>query len=159
MMEAHLASTMALLKRCRTIATSTNPWGLLVAWGAVASTSLSAIAAPFVPMPSSDSLRQVQLAALACARDNTAASCAQARQLAEPLLDHPRLPAACKDQAWAIRQKAEPAVSNSYERREAISQPAQLLLATCRSSEKATPATPAAAPGSGAGGFGFGGGR
>jgi hypothetical protein len=157
MMGAHLASTMALLKRCRQIATAAKPWGLLAA----ASTSLNAAAAPFVPMPSSDSLRQVQLAALACARENTAASCERARQLAEPLLDHPRLAAACKDQAWSIRQKAQPAPDNSFARREAISQPAGLLLTACRSNDKPAPAAapPAAAPASGGGGFGFGGGR
>lgn len=122
---------------------------------------LGARAETYVPFPSQDSLRQVQLAALACARENTAASCDQARKLADPLLDHPRLPAACKDQAWAIREKAQPAASNSFGRREAIGQAAELLMLSCRSSEK--PLAPAPQPDSskpsGGGGLRFGGGR
>ncbi len=66
----------------------------------------TAQAAPYVPFPSQDSLRQLQLAALACARENTAASCEPVRRMADPLLDHPRLSAACKDQLWALGQKA-----------------------------------------------------
>ena len=122
-------------------------------------TAPAAMAGAYVPFPSQDSLRQVQLAALACARENTASSCEQARKLADPLLDHPRLPVGCKDDLWAISQKAQPAAINSFARREAISQPAQLLLLACRSGEKAP--EPAAAPpaGSGGGGFKFGGGR
>jgi hypothetical protein len=125
----------------------------------IATAPATALAEAYVPFPSSDSLRQVQLAALACARENTAASCEQARRLADPLLDHPRLPVGCKDHLWAISQKAQPAATNSFERREAISQPAQLLLLACRSGEKqATPAsTPA--PAAGGGGLKFGGGR
>ena len=112
-----------------------------------------------MPYPSQDSLRQVQLAALACARENTAASCEQARKLADPLLDHPRLPAACKDQLWNVSQKSRPAAENSFARRDGIEQPAQLVMLACRSNEKPLqPATPAPAP-SGGGGLKFGGGR
>jgi hypothetical protein len=114
-----------------------------------------------MPFPSQESLRQVQLAALACARENNAASCDLARRLADPLLDQPRLPAACKDQAWTIREKAQPAASNSFSRREVIGQAAELLMLSCRSSEKALP--PASQPDngkkSGSGGFRFDGGR
>jgi len=126
----------------------------------IAAAPAAALAEAYVPFPSQDNLRQVQLAALACARENSAASCDQARKLADPLLDHPRLPTGCKDHLWAIRQKAVPAAAgNSFARREAISQPAQLLLLACRSGEKAP--EPAAAPpaGSGGGGLKFGGGR
>ena len=119
----------------------------------------AAWAEAYVPFPSQETLRQVQLAALACARENTAATCDQARKLADPLLDHPRLPVGCKDHLWAISQKAQPAATNSFARRDAISQPAQLLLLACRSGEKQP--EPAAAPpaGSGGGGLKFGGGR
>ncbi|MFM7652960.1 MAG: hypothetical protein ACKO5M_08580 [Vulcanococcus sp.] len=125
----------------------------------IAAAPAAALAEAYVPFPSQDNLRQVQLAALACARENSPASCDQARRLADPLLDHPRLPTGCKDHLWAISQKAQPAASNSFARREAISQPAQLLLLACRSGEKAP--EPAAAPpaGSGGGGLKFGGGR
>lgn len=128
----------------------------LLAWIA---TGIAAAAAPYVPFPSQDSLRQLQLAALACARDNTAVSCAEARRLADPLLDHPRLPAACKDLLWAISQKAQPASANSYNRREAIEQPAQPLLLSCRSGEKPTPPASAAPAGSGGDPLRFGGSR
>jgi hypothetical protein len=141
-----------------------KPMRTLLAAAASAIPGLLASAMPhaaraeaYVPFPSQDSLRQVQLGALACARENTAASCDQARKLADPLLDHPRLPAACKDQLWTISQKAVPAPQNSYSRREAIGQPAQLLLLSCRSSETAAPAPAAAPPGSGGGGLKFGG--
>lgn len=134
--------------------------------GAAAGLVLACIAAgagrtaPFIPFPSSDSLREVQLAALACARENNAASCERARRLADPLLDHPRLPVGCKDQLWSISQKAQPAAENSFARREAISQPAQLLLLACRSGEPAAAPAAAPAPGqpaSGGGGLRFGG--
>lgn len=108
------------------------------------------------PFPSQETLRQVQLTALACARENVAASCDQARRLADPLLDHPRLPTACKDQLWTISQRSTVAPTNSFSRREAIAQPAQLLLLSCRSGEKPA-AAPAAAPASGGGGLKFGG--
>lgn len=107
----------------------------------MASTGLiqAALAAPSQPFPSQDSLRQLQLAALACARDNTAASCDPVARMADPLLDHPRLPAACKDQLWALSQRARVSAVNSYGRRESIAQPAQLLLLSCRSGEKPKP--------------------
>ena len=65
-----------------------------------------------VAYPSPETLRDVQLAALACARENTSATCSQARKLADPLMDHPRLPGGCKDALWAIIQTSTPASSN-----------------------------------------------
>ena len=133
------------------------PFGLGI--GLLIAAAPAAWGQAYVAFPSQESLRQVQLAALACARENTAATCDQARKLADPLLDHPRLPTGCKDHLWTISQKAQPAATNTFARREAISQPAQLLLLACRSGEKAP--EPAAAPpaGSGGGGLKFGGGR
>jgi hypothetical protein len=113
--------------------------------------SLSSRAAPTLPFPSQDQLREVQLAALSCARDNSVPSCSRTRLLVDPLLDHPRLPAVCKDQLWAISQKAQPAATNSFTRREAIEQPAQLMMLSCRSLEK-PPVPPSASEGSGSGG-------
>ena len=116
--------------------------------------------APYVPFPSQDSLRQVQLAALACARENTSETCNQARKLGDPLMDHPRLPANCKDLIWQMLAKAEPAATNSFSRRQAISDPAERLLLVCRSSEKPEATdTPAAKPAGGGGGINFGGGQ
>lgn len=124
-----------------------HPVGVLVATAIVAPWS-TAFAAPFLPVPSLDSLRQLQLTALACARENSAASCEAVRRLANPLLDHPRLAAACKDQVWLLIQKARVSAVNSYSRQEAIAQPAQLLLLTCRSGEKPSPVPAASSPGS-----------
>ena len=89
-----------------------------------------------VAYPSPETLRDVQLAALACARDNTSDTCSQARKLADPLMDHPRLPGGCKDTLWAIIQTSTPASSNTLARRDAIGDPAGRLLLVCRSSEK-----------------------
>ncbi len=113
----------------------------------------------YVPFPSQESLKELQLITIACARDNTAESCAKSRKLADPLMDHPRLPASCKDLIWSIVQDAKPATSNSYQRREALSNPAQRLLLVCRSMELAKPeAAPPQAPNNPKkGGFGFGG--
>lgn len=105
-------------------------------------------AAPYVPFPSQDSLREVQLAALACARENSTESCSKARQLADPLLDHPRLQANCKDLLWLILDRSKPAAANSYPRRQSIADPAERLLLVCKSAEKpeasSTPANPPA---------------
>jgi len=90
----------------------------------------------FVAYPSTETLREVQLAALACARDNTSDTCNSARKLADPLMDHPRLPGGCKDALWSIIQKSTPASSNSLARRDAIGDPAGRLLLLCRSSDK-----------------------
>ena len=106
-------------------------------------------AVPYVPFPSQDTLRQVQLAALACARN-------QARKLGDPLMDHPRLPANCKDLIWQMLAKSQPAPTNSFARRQAISDPAERLLLVCRSSEKPE-ATEAPAGKPAAGGINFGG--
>jgi hypothetical protein len=127
----------------------------LALWAGVALPN-SGRAAPYVPFPSQDTLRQVQLAALACARENTSATCKQARALGDPLMDHPRLPANCKDLIWQMLAKSQPAATNSFSRRQAISDPAERLLLVCRSAEKPEAAeAPAAKPG--AGGINFGG--
>lgn len=96
----------------------------------------SALAQGSVAYPSPETLRDVQLAALACARENTSDTCTQARKLADPLMDHPRLPGGCKDTLWAIIQTAKPASSNTLARRDAIGDPAGRLLLVCRNSEK-----------------------
>lgn len=90
-------------------------------------------AAPAPPaFPPSSEFRSLQLITLACSRENTAESCDKARSLANPLLDHPRLPASCKDVLWTIRQRSVVAASNSFERREPIDSAARRLTAVCR---------------------------
>ncbi|MCP9891568.1 hypothetical protein KBY57_10950 [Cyanobium sp. Aljojuca 7D2] len=84
------------------------------------------------PYPSMDQLRELQLHTFACGRENTAESCTKARTMADPLMDHPRLGASCKDAIWTIRQRAQPAATNSYERREALNRAGQDLLPFCK---------------------------
>jgi hypothetical protein len=90
------------------------------------------------PFPPAADFRSLQLITLACSRENTAEPCAQARDLADPLLDHPRLPASCKDALWSIMQRAVVAPSNSFERREAIDRVADRLTVVCRQQLPAT---------------------
>ncbi|MEB3263334.1 MAG: hypothetical protein VKJ66_03060 [Synechococcus sp.] len=85
---------------------------------------------PALPEPAV--LRQLQLAAQNCGRENSAATCEPARRQADGLLDHPRLSAACKDALWEIRERAEPAASNTYARREALNQVAGRIVLVCR---------------------------
>lgn len=108
-------------------------------------------AAPASPYPPASQFRSLQLLTLACGRDNDAASCDKARTMADPLLDHPRLSASCKDSLWAIRQRAIVASTNSRDRRDAIDRAAKDVTVFCRQ-----PARPASASGSGAGGTGGG---
>jgi hypothetical protein len=84
------------------------------------------------PFPPSSDFRSLQLITLACSRENSAESCDRARRLADPLMDHPRLPASCKDVLWTIRQRAVVAPSNSFARREPIDRAARSLTAVCR---------------------------
>jgi hypothetical protein len=113
----------------------------------------------YVPFPSEESLKELQLITIACARDNTPESCAKSRELADPLMDHPRLPASCKDLIWSIVQNAKPAARNSYQRREVLSDPAQRMLLVCRSMELTKPEAqqPQAPDSQKKSGFGFGG--
>ena len=82
--------------------------------------------------PPASVFRTLQLTALACSRENSTEPCDQARQQADVLLDHPRLPASCKDNLWAIRQQAVVAASSTYQRREALDRVAQDLVVFCR---------------------------
>lgn len=101
--------------------------------------------------PPASTFRSLQLTTLACGRDNDVASCDKARAMADPLLDHPRLSATCKDSLWAIRQKAVAAATNSRERRDAIDRAAKDVTVFCRQPDR--PAT----SGSGSGSSGSGG--
>ncbi|MEB3261005.1 MAG: hypothetical protein VKP63_10300, partial [Cyanobacteriota bacterium] len=74
--------------------------------------------------PPASLFRSLQLTTLACGRDNSAERCAEARRQADPLLDHPRLPARCKDVLWSIRNLAVEAPTNSLARRDPIDQAA-----------------------------------
>lgn len=84
------------------------------------------------PIPSLDQLREIQLATLDCGRDNSSAPCDKARTMADPLMDHPRLSAGCKDAVWAIVQQARVVATNTYERRENLNKAASELLVFCK---------------------------
>lgn len=96
-----------------------------------------------IPYPSIETLRKVQLGAVACARENSAASCSQAKVLADPLIDHPLLTSGCKDLLWTITYRATPADRNTYQRREGLEQPAESVVRTCQLREPPTPASKA----------------
>lgn len=84
------------------------------------------------PYPPATTFKEVQLQVLSCSRENTAPTCRKARELADPLLDHPRLSTSCKDALWSVRQKAVPAESNSVERRDGLDRISRDLAAYCR---------------------------
>ena len=105
--------------------------GGLLAGGLAMPTALRAAPKEF-SYPSADQWRQLQLTVLECGRENTAASCDLARSTADPLLDHPQLPATCKDTLWTIRDQAVVASSNSYARRERLNNAASELIPLCR---------------------------
>ena len=84
------------------------------------------------PYPTMEELRELQLLTFTCGRENTAESCNKASVMADPLMDHPRLGANCKDAIWTIRERAKPAATNSYERRETINRAGQDLIPFCK---------------------------
>jgi hypothetical protein len=63
-------------------------------------------------------------------------TCTRTREIANPLMDHPRLPAACKDTVWELMQEAKPATNNSSQRRDSIDSPARRLTVVCADPEK-----------------------
>ena len=85
-----------------------------------------------LPYPTIDELREIQLAALDCGRENQSSFCDKARRLADPLMDHPKLAASCKDSLWAILQQAKVVEQNSYERREQLNKSSSELLVFCK---------------------------
>ena len=98
---------------------------------------LFALAAPlqaaptYVPWPSKDGLKTLQKEAFLCSLNNSPDQCDPARQRADELMDHPRLPAICKDVLWNLVQESRVAATNSFQRRDAIDQPARRLIRVC----------------------------
>ncbi|MCX5932004.1 MAG: hypothetical protein NTW83_09325 [Cyanobacteria bacterium] len=86
----------------------------------------------FAIYPSTETLRQVQLAALDCGRENTASPCDRARKLADPLMDHPLLSGFCKDALWGVVQIAVTGADNSLKRRDDINAAADRVVSSCR---------------------------
>ena len=85
-----------------------------------------------LPYPTLDALREIQVAALDCGRENQSSFCDKARSMADPLMDHPKLAASCKDAVWSILQQAKVASPNSYERREQLNKASSDLLVFCK---------------------------
>ena len=112
----------------------------------------------YVPWPSREKLREIQLAAYSCSRENDSADCSRARSLADALMDHPRLPVVCKDVLWAVIERSTTAASNGYKRRDSIDSEARRVTISCAEPVKKspTPNTPKGGPNPGGGGSGFG---
>ena len=89
-----------------------------------------------VPFPSKEELRALQLLAYDCSRANSPDSCQKTRKLADPLMDHPRLSASCKDTVWELVQASKVASSNSFQRRDSIDRPARRLTLVCMEPDK-----------------------
>ena len=98
---------------------------------------LLALAAPlqaaptYVPWPSQVVLKTLQKEAFLCSLNNSPDQCERARQRADELMDHPRLPAICKDVLWRLFKESRVAATNSFQRRDAIDQPARRLIGVC----------------------------
>ncbi len=97
-----------------------------------------------VPFPTREELRSIQLLAYSCSRANDQESCSKTRSLADPLMDNPRLSAACKDTVWELVQASQVVTTNSFQRRDSIDRPARRLTLVCSAPEKPKqPAAPA----------------
>lgn len=81
---------------------------LPLAAAAVLSGGAGLAADPYVPFPSEESLKELQLITISCARDNSAASCSRSRELADPLMDHPDFPPAARTCSGASLRKPNP---------------------------------------------------
>ena len=98
---------------------------------------LLALAAPlqaastYLLWPSQDLLQMLQKKAFLCSLNNCPDQCDPARQRANELMDHPRLPVICKDVLWSLVKESHVAATNSFQRRDAIDQPARRLIKVC----------------------------
>ena len=86
---------------------------------------------PYEPWPNKDQLKGIEQAAYACSRDNTVEACARVRQLADPLMDHSRLPGLCKDVLWSLMDDAKVGSSNDFRRKDTITTTAQRIPRVC----------------------------
>ena len=93
----------------------------------LAMASPATAAEPYEPWPTKDQLRSIEQAAYACSRDNSTQACRLVRQLADPLMDHSRLPGLCKDVLWSLMDEAKVANSNDFRRQDAITNTARRL--------------------------------
>ena len=95
-------------------------------------------ASTYVPWPSQDTFSTLQKEAFLCSLNNSTDPCDRTRKRADDLMDHPRLPAICKDVLWSLVGEARVAATNSFRRRDAIDQPARRLTRVCSEPVKPT---------------------
>ena len=88
-------------------------------------------AEPNEPWPSKDQLRSIEQAAYACSRNNSTQACARVLQLADPLMDHSRLPGLCKDVLWSLMNEAKVSSTNDFRRQDAITNTARRIPRVC----------------------------
>ena len=88
-------------------------------------------AEPLEPWPSKDLLRGIEQAAYTCSRDNSTEACARVGELADPLMDHSRLPGLCKDVLWTLMDDAKVANTNNFRRQDAITTTARRIPKVC----------------------------
>lgn len=86
--------------------------------------------------PPQQLFRDIQLAVMACGRDNSSQTCDKARTMADPLMDHPQLSGACKDVVWSVLERSVVVPKNTYDRREALNRDASLLTLRCKKATK-----------------------
>ncbi len=97
----------------------------------LAMTSPATAAEPYEPWPTKDQLRSIEQAAYACSRDNSTQACRVVRQLADPLMDHSRLPGLCKDVLWTLMDQAKVANTNDFRRKDSITTTARRIPKVC----------------------------
>ena len=85
----------------------------------------------YEPWPSKDQLRSIEQAAYACSRDNSTQACTLVRQLADPLMDHSRLPGLCKDVLWTLMDETKVANNNDFRRKDSITTTARRIPKVC----------------------------
>ena len=99
---------------------------------AILSLSAPSVAAdPYVAWPSKEQLRGLEQAAYACSRDNSTEACTRVRQLADPLMDHSRLPERCKDVLWMLMDQAKVSNNNDFRRKDTITNTARRIPRFC----------------------------
>ena len=97
----------------------------------LAMASPATAAEPYESWPSKGQLRSIEQAAYACSRDNSTQACRLVRQLADPLMDHSRLPGLCKDVLWSLIDEAKVASTNDFRRQDAITNTARRIPKVC----------------------------
>ncbi len=97
----------------------------------LAMASPATAAEPYEPWPTKDQLRSIEQAAYACSRDNSTQACRLVRQLADPLMDHSRLPGLCKDVLWSLMDEAKVVSTNDFRRKDAITSTARRITRVC----------------------------